>query len=133
MARAKGYSVQINTKALVQKHQKAFAEANESLEAAFNYQLGAPIWNWPRETERQNGTVVGSPRDARDSGALIDSYEREKRGANTFVHAWRVPWAVPVHNGAVLRSGTVLPARPWSEEPIRALPQMFADAYRKRN
>lgn len=37
------------------------------------------MWEWPRETVRRNGTVVGSPRDIVDTGKLRDSYTMEIR------------------------------------------------------
>jgi hypothetical protein len=36
-----------------------------------------------------------------------------------------------VHEGAQLRNGTVLPPRPWTEESVRALPEMFTKAYKQ--
>lgn len=41
--------------------------------------IETPMWEWPRETVRQNGTVVGSPRDIVDMGELRDSYTMEIR------------------------------------------------------
>jgi hypothetical protein len=35
------------------------------------------MWEWPRQTVRQNGTVAGSPRDIVDTGELRDSYTIE--------------------------------------------------------
>jgi hypothetical protein len=35
------------------------------------------IWDWPRDTKRKNGDVVGSPRDIVDTGKLKDSYSME--------------------------------------------------------
>lgn len=34
-------------------------------------------WDWPRNTVRRNGSVVGSPRDAYDEGTLHDSQTLE--------------------------------------------------------
>ena len=39
--------------------------------------LTSEEWGWPRQTRRQNGSVVGSPRDIIDTGELRDSYQVE--------------------------------------------------------
>ena len=79
-------------------------------QASFN----PSAWNWPRETQRRVGTV-GSPRNIVDIGTLrqsgiysfIDPYTMEAR--------WSVDYATAVHEGARLRNGTILPARPWTD------------------
>lgn len=124
------YKVKLNTKALLQKQRTAFAVANKDLEEAIVGQIASPIWNWPGETVRQNGAVAGSPRNIIDSGDLLGSYRVEKRGPNAYSHGFAVPYALAVHNGAVLRNGGVITARPFTEVPARDFPQMFVDAYK---
>ncbi len=131
MAKGKGYTVTLNAKALVQKHQRAFAAANVDLEQAIIGEIASPIWNWPGTTVRQSGEVAGSPRNIIDSGDLLDSYRVEKRGPNAYSHGFAVPYALAVHNGAVLRNGGVIVARPFTERPAQALPQMFVKRYRQ--
>jgi len=71
-------------------------------------------WAWPRETQRRVGRV-GSPRNIVDIGTLRqsgtytfpDSYSMEAR--------WSADYATAVHEGARLRNGTILPARPWTD------------------
>jgi hypothetical protein len=36
--------------------------------------IQSPIWNWPRNTLRKSGELVGSPRNIVDLGDLINSY-----------------------------------------------------------
>lgn len=89
-------------------------------DAAFN----PAVWNWPRETQRGGsfrrdgtrtaGVTVSSPRNIIDSEQLRDSLE--VRFINAFVaeYRWTAQGAAAVHQGARLRSGTLLPARPWT-------------------
>lgn len=58
-----------------------FGEAFEEMATQFGEEaqkaVEAEIWQWPRETVRQNGSVVGSPRNIIDTGELRDSYSIE--------------------------------------------------------
>jgi hypothetical protein len=51
----------------------AFRATAETLNSEFRSAIETPIWNWPRTTKRSNGDVVGSPRDAVDTGELINA------------------------------------------------------------
>ena len=129
MARS-SVKVQFNVKPFVQKAQRSFAKANDTLEQDIVGSIGSPIWQWPGQTERQSGQVVGSPRDIVDSGDLLDSYRVERRGPNQTAHVFDVPYALAVHEGAALRNGGIIPARPFTEAPVRDFPRMFAEAWR---
>lgn len=51
-----------------------------SLGFAFQDAIEAPIWFWPNDTVRSDGTIVGSPRDIVDTGMLRDSQTIELTG-----------------------------------------------------
>lgn len=50
-------------------------------------------------------------------------------------YAWLAPYAAPVHNGAILRNGGVIQARPWTDEAINDpqtdLEGSFAENYQR--
>jgi hypothetical protein len=134
MAKGKGYRVNMAKprRALIKRAERAFALVNEEdLPQAFDFSLGADIWSWPRDTERQNGEVAGRIRNAVDEGDLADSYERQREGRRRYIHRWGVPYAVVVHNGATLSNGTVLPPRPWTDEGVDAIPMLFARRFKE--
>ena len=58
-----------------------FAQAFTEMAIAFGETaqeiIETEMWEWPRQTVRQNGTVAGSPRDIVDTGELRDSYTIE--------------------------------------------------------
>ncbi|MFM5926427.1 MAG: hypothetical protein ACKO9U_07425 [Dolichospermum sp.] len=58
---------------------QAFTEMAEGFGAKAQEIIETQMWQWPRETVRRNGTVVGSPRDIIDTGELRDSYTMEIR------------------------------------------------------
>lgn len=131
MAKGKGYTVTINKKALIAKHQKAFAQVNERvLPANFDAEMINAKWQWSGTTVRRNGSTVTSPRNLVDTGELIDSYYRRKEGSSRYVHGWAARHALPNHEGAQLRNGGIIYPRPWTEEPVRFIPDEFAKAYR---
>ncbi len=118
-------------KALVAKQRAAFAEANKVLEQEIIGSIGSPIWRWPGQTVRQSGAVAGSPRDIIDSGALLNSYHVEKRSATQTAHVFDAEYTAAVYNGATLRNGGTIPARPFAEAPLADFPDTFTKAYKK--
>jgi len=94
--------------------QKISRETLAELFGRYQASFNPSAWNWPRETQRRVGTV-GSPRNIVDTGTLrqsgtytfSDSYSMEAR--------WSANYATAVHEGARLRNGTILPARPWTD------------------
>ena len=87
-----------------------FAELFERYQASFN----PSAWNWPRETERRVGKV-GSPRNIVDTGSLRQSATYTLPDAFSMEARWSANYATAVHEGARLRNGTILPARPWTD------------------
>lgn len=52
-------------------------------------QIKAVKWNWPNQTRRRNGTIVGSPRDIVDTGNFLRSQRRDYLDlGNTLRFTW---------------------------------------------
>lgn len=97
---------------------KAFDVAVDALTDSCQNAIADDIWEWPRETLRQNNDLVGSPRDLVDTGKLYDSLVIS-RTANAAELTWEADYALIVHDGATTKNGTDLPARPWTEVGIK--------------
>jgi hypothetical protein len=96
---------------LLQKiSRETLAELFGRYQASFN----PSAWNWPRETKRRVGTV-GSPRNIVDIGTLRQSGTYSFTDPYTMEARWSAQYATAVHEGARLRNGTILPARPWTD------------------
>jgi hypothetical protein len=76
--------------------------------------LTQQAWQWPRETKRRVGTV-GSPRNIVDIGTLRQSFAYSSPNPYALEARWSANYATAVHEGARLRNGTILPARPWTD------------------
>lgn len=124
-------NVKFNTKQLIQKSERAFVKANKTLEAEIIGSIASPIWDWNGTTTRRNKDVVTSPRDIIDEGGLLDGYQEPRmQGKNVCIHEFTAPYTQAIHDGAQLRNGGVVQARPFTEIPVRDFPRMFIDAYR---
>lgn len=90
-------------------------------------------WEWPRETRRQNGQTVGSPRDIVDRGDLRSSQVTSVDNLTGAI-AYTADHAVPVHYGSISQGGLQKPARPWMEEAIAEVDsvQVFANELRRQ-
>jgi hypothetical protein len=86
------------------------AELFGRYQASFN----PSAWNWPRETQRRVGKA-GSPRNIVDRGTLRQSGTYTFPDAFSMEARWSANYATAVHEGARLRNGTILPARPWTD------------------
>ena len=95
---------------LAEAVQKEFVVLIRRYQASFN----PSAWNWPRETKRRVGTV-GSPRNIVDIGTLRQSGTYTFPDAYSMEARWSAQYATAVHEGARLRNGTILPARPWTD------------------
>lgn len=82
------------------------------LSAAFQQSFTAVAWSWPRPTVRSNGAIVGSPRNIIDTANLRQSHSWQLTGPFQATYLWSAEHATAAFNGAVLRNGTILPARP---------------------
>lgn len=88
----------------------------------FQASLTAPVWQWPRPTVRSNGGIVGSPRNVIDTGNLRGSGYFQYTGKYHAIFSWSANYATAVHEGARLRSGALLPARPWTSAVLGTQP-----------
>ncbi|MEH1777155.1 hypothetical protein [Nostoc sp.] len=93
---------------------RAFDVTVERQGEAFQNAIASDIWEWPRETLRQNGDLVGSPRNILDEEELYNSLVTA-RSANAAEYTWESDHAAIVHDGATTKNGTELPARPWTK------------------
>ncbi len=112
-----------------QASEQAAKASFQILNARFQAALAAPVFDWRPgvTTVRSNGQTVGSPRNAIDTGNLRDSNTGPVISGLRVQFRWRTPYAAAAHEGAVLSSGTVLPARPWTgavlgTEPVTGIP-----------
>ena len=111
-----------NAPALLRNVHSAWNKVNlEDFPKDARAEIADPKWAWPRQTKRQSGETVGSPRDIVDTGRLIDSYKYSKSSSATHIHYWDVPYSALVVTGATLKNGTVLPPRDFTEEPLNRL------------
>lgn len=117
--------VDLGHKKLTGTMRRAFLRASATTEKEFRAELTSSKWAWPRLTRRSRGQLVFSPRDINDTGALLRSY-RQRKVRGGVEHAWDVPYANVVHDGARLKSGTLVPPRPWTKEPLKRLPTHMA-------
>ena len=103
----------LNWSILDNKIKEAFNEIVEEFKQEQITQLESEKWQWPRETKRTNGSTVGSPRDIVDTGELLKSLDIENITSTEVIYHYPVPYAIIVHEGATLHTGTDIPARPW--------------------
>lgn len=96
---------------------RAFARLVEHFEDLQVEQLEAVKWEWFRNTLRQSGQIVSSPRNIVDTGALRDSLQITDYGDNEVKYEYNQEYAGLVHQGfdGVGKAGSPesYPARPW--------------------
>ena len=123
--------------AIVAAQEQAFEETNHALVSLFAREITEYKWQWPRVTERRRGRRrIGTPRDIVDRGELRNSYQgpefRREQHMLVAEHIWDAPHALPVHEGATMRNGTELPARPWTLKPVSEANAVFERLARRR-
>lgn len=101
---------------------ESFDEMVGEFAQEINFQIEDTKWNWPRETVRKNGSVVGSPRDIVDTGELKNSQFIEDNSDTHKVVGYTADHAALVHEGYQVErnDGTVtdVPARPFIDTAI---------------
>jgi hypothetical protein len=101
---------------------ESFNEMVGEFAQEINFQIEDTKWNWPRETVRKNGGVVGSPRDIVDTGELKNSQFIEDVSDVYKVIGYTADHAALVHEGYQIErnDGTVtdVPARPFIDTAI---------------
>lgn len=106
--------IKIDTNKINSVIARSFDVAVEALADSCQGAIADDIWDWPRQTVRRNGDVVDSPRDILDTGELYDSLVISRK-TNAADLTWEADHASIVHDGAFTKSGTELPARPWTK------------------
>jgi hypothetical protein len=97
---------------------KAFKETVEAYGDECKSAIESPIWEWTDKiTHRENGEIVGSPRNSVDMGDLINSQQEPEFDGDKATIEWTSDHAGTVHEGYVDQS--IYPARPWTEEAAR--------------
>lgn len=101
---------------------ESFDEMTGEFAQEINFQAEDTKWPWPWETVRQNGSVVGSPRDIVDTGELKNSQFIEDVSDVYKVVGYTAEHAPLVHEGYEIErnDGTVtdVPARPFIDTAI---------------
>ena len=98
----------------------AFEATAEAYAEQCQIELESDKWDWPRTTHRQNGEVVTSPRNAVDTGDLINSQEIEYLDDSTALVHYRSEHALDVHEGKV-ENGLLKPGRAWTESALEEI------------
>lgn len=93
---------------------RATDETIDALSDAYDDAMTDEVWQWDGITHRKNGEVVGSPRNILDTEELINSKTIVRNGNNARIE-WTADHAAIAHDGATLRNGTELAARPWTK------------------
>lgn len=112
---------------------KAFTKTAEVYTEQLQVELDTPEWQWTgKETKRRNGEVVGSPRDANDTGELLDSQQPvviEQQGdITTATIAYECDHAAVVYTGWT-DAQEIYPGREWDKaaQEHMNVPKHFAD------
>jgi hypothetical protein len=97
----------------------AFQEEMESVGGAFREAIEDEYYDWPNDTIRHDGSVVGSPRNIVDRSGLQESQDQTPvaRGEEEFI--WTAPHSAINHNGGRKADGGVFQARPWTQHAIK--------------
>jgi hypothetical protein len=115
---------------------EGFEEVVSELAQEITYQIRDPKWQWPRETRRQNGMIVGSPRDIVDTKELKNSQFVNDVSDTYKVVGYAAPHAPYVHEGYEIERAdgeiTDVPARPFIDTAVEDynLLESYADIMR---
>lgn len=123
-----------NKHRIVHALESAFQETTRELSEAIQNNFELIIWDWPNKTRRTDGTLVGSPRDVIDTGALRASQRLSFPAANTGSIVWNIHYALKVFLGNTEPDGRVHPPRNVPEETLKrfAFQERFAARARQK-
>ena len=109
--------------ALVKGVQAGARRIESYLPPLLNKAMESSVWDWPRPTLRQNGSVAGTTRDIVDTGALKNSLSVSVKFLKTktnFMIKYGAPHAALVHEGGYIAPygrtdlpARSIPGRPW--------------------
>jgi hypothetical protein len=128
----------VNPAATVNAIEALLVDAAESvvlgLDSALTQALSDRAYDWPNRTVRSNGQTVSSPRDIIDTGELDSSQQLTRESRTVWRWDWTADHALIVHEGATLRNGTEIPARPWTKRGVEQYKPAakFAQEVRRR-
>ena len=109
-------------------NQRTFERAMDWADADFDQQMNLVQWDWKGAdgtTRRKNGEVASEPRDIVDMGKLLQSKQRKQSGRNVVDFEWTADHAEGVHDGYKTKSGTLNPARPWTEPTLADIDEVI--------
>lgn len=114
----------LNSRKIKEASHKAFRDTVLLLDGELTKAITSPVYPWPKGE---------SPRDIVDTGELRRSQRYEFTGKMTAVFLWPKSYSAAVHNGAVLRNGTRLPARRWTDRAFAQMDvsQVFGKLYQR--
>lgn len=128
-------SIKFNLQRINNSIDTAFQSTAEIYAEALQEALSTPSFDWPGETQRQNGQIAGSPRDAVDTRDLIDSQqpvviEQSSAGITASIE-YTSDHAAVVYSGKDDQDN--YPGRKWDEAAQEAinLTQIFAQELRR--
>jgi len=100
----------------------AWAEEMDAVEVAMVEAISSDRYEWPNETVRQNGEVVGSPRDIVDRGNLQNSQYKDTITPEETEFGWTESNPELNHNGGIGSYNGhryYHTPRPWTQHAIR--------------
>jgi hypothetical protein len=108
--------------------QRTFERAMDWADVDFDQQMNLVQWDWKGAdgtTRRKNGEVASEPRDIVDMGKLLQSKQRKQSGRNVVDFEWTADHAEGVHDGYKTKSGTLNPARAWTEPTLADIDEVI--------
>ena len=116
------YRIKIDPKVVARPAQQAFVVYTRLLYNQFTEEFADQKWNWPRLTQRKNGSIAGRVRDIVDTGELMGSQQLAYTGKTTAIYSWNTPYAKLVLTGFRTSRGREYRGRNWVDSGIAALP-----------
>jgi hypothetical protein len=117
------FTLKFNIAPIIAAVEQATQSSAIALDIELRRAITDPVWTWPRGE---------TPRDIVLTGKLRDKQVMVRLSGTRYRWRWGVPYSLIVRNGAVLRNGTVLPARKWDELAIQRtdIPKVFSQSFR---
>lgn len=89
---------------------RAFQETVKQIDMQTRRNVESQIWDWPGATQRKNGSIVGSPRNAVDLGDFKNGQQLSISGNRASID-FTAPHSVYVIYGFTSSAGNVFPGR----------------------
>lgn len=112
--------------------QRTFELSMDWADKDFDQLMASEKWEWTdKQTRRENGEIVGSPRDIIDTGALLQSKRRDPINSSITEFVWEDDVAEFVHDGGTKKNGGAYPARPWTEPTLDEIDSVIDTVIKK--